>query len=359
MRDAQPVPAGMKPVDANDAPRDKRRTFDKRHYDAQALSAKLQSQGMIVDLATALPYLRQVGGYRLKGYWYQWQDPGTKKFRKGTHFNDVIDRYEFDRELRRITGTVLERIELMVRAVISNELSEREGPHWFMQESVFKLGPRNADPAKISFLQKVQTEVKRMKDKPFVAHYLDKYYEPSLPPSWAMSECLSFGTWSHAYFNLANPNYRKAISQRFGVPDARVFAQWLHVFSVLLNTVAHHGRLLGAQTSITPADYKGRGLIFNKERTFFVTASVINYICKRISRGPRWHSELKALFAAYPAIPVEGALGFPPDWEQKPGWIDQPAPAAKPAKPKKASAHKPKTTMEFALQAALNQSKMS
>ncbi|SAH83161.1 Abortive infection bacteriophage resistance protein [Bordetella ansorpii] len=322
---AQPAEAGAKQA-AGDA----RRVFNKVHLDPDELLAKLQKQGMAVDAQTALPYLTQVGGYRMKGYWYQWLDPESKTFRQGTHFDQIIERYEFDRELRRITGDALERIELMVRAAISNVMSKHHGPHWFENAALF-IGHTPA-PVKVQALQDakrkkslvelIAEEVDRMKKKPFIEHYQKKYKEPALPPSWAISECLSFGSWSTAYPTVADVGLRKEVSRKFKVEDPAVFRTWLHAFSVMRNTVFHHGRLLGANTSVTPAEYRKRDLRFDKEqqRTFYATATIINYVCKSIRRGPRWKSDLEALFAKYPNIPIGPALGFPEDWKNSPAW---------------------------------------
>jgi abortive infection bacteriophage resistance protein len=306
-----------------------RKVFDKPHLESEELLTKLQNQGMTVDATTALPYLREVDAYRMKGYWYQWQNPETKMFRPGTHFDQIIQRYEFDRALRRISADALERIELMVRATMSNVLSRHEGPHWFTKDAIFLPRLPKRTPPKFTLLTKVQEEVERMRDKQFIAHYLGKYNAPALPPSWAISECLSFGSWSHAYAYLANVSYRKQISRRFGVELPDVFASWLHAFSVLRNTVAHHGRLLGTQTSVTPRDYRDRGLVFSKHRTFFVTATAINYVCQRMVRGQCWKTELESLFSKFPSIPISDVLGFPLDWPERPGWRPTPVVAGK------------------------------
>ncbi|MDH1303240.1 Abi family protein [Achromobacter sp. GD03932] len=297
-----------------------RKAFDKPHLEPEALIVKLRGQGMVIDAKTALPYLRQIGGYRLKGYWYQWQDAETRRFRGHVHFDQVIRRYEFDRELRRITSDALERIELAVRTVMSNVLSRREGPHWFMKEDLFTWpqGWRHQ-----TFLEKVRDEIDRVRKKPFIAHYRATYDSPEFPPSWVVSECLSFGSWTHAYKGLANGEYRKEISRRFGVEACAVFDTWLYAFAVLRNTVAHHGRLLGAQTSVTPGDYRKRGLSFNRRRTFFVTASVISYIGARLGYGRSWEGDLQSLMERFPDIPVELGLGFPPNWREQPGWASQ------------------------------------
>lgn len=336
---AQPAETGLK----SHAPADTRQIFDKPHREAIELLRKLEERGMTVDQVSALPYVVQVGGYRMKGYWYQWQDPASKKFREPVHFDQVIERYEFDRLLRRITGDALERIELMVRATISNVMSKHEGAHWFMKDELFTIStdkrargevapnpdarPSNAPRKLKSLHERVAEEVSRMKRKPFIEHYQAKYREPALPPSWAISECLSFGSWSTAYPTLKELEYRKEISRRFKVENPDVFASWLHAFSVMRNTVFHHGRLLGALTGVTPKGYHRRDLRFehHEARTFFASATVINYVCESIKRGPHWKTDLEDLFAKYPAIPIQQALGFPADWTRRPGWGERQA----------------------------------
>lgn len=321
--DAQPAHAGT-----SEPPRGAKLAFSKPHLEPHDLMRKLMDQGMSIDETSALPYLRQVGGYRMKGYWYQWQDSRTKKFRHGAHFDHVIRRYEFDRELRRATADALERIELTVRTVISNVLSKHEGPHWFMKARIFKesrprgTGSNLARPGQRKpLLDKVREEVERMRDRSvFITHYLATYDNPALPPSWAISECLTFGSWSQAYRDLANTGYRKEISRRFKVEDPAVFVTWLHAFSVLRNLVAHHNRLIGIQSSVTPGDYRKAGLTFGKSRTFFVSATVIHYVCGSIKRGPDWRDSLEALFARYDDLNIEDLLGFPMDWRKRPGW---------------------------------------
>lgn len=286
---------------------------------------------MTVEANSALTYLRQVGGYRMKGYWYQWLDPCSKTFRPDTHFDRVIERYEFDRELRRITGDALERIELMLRTSISNVMSKHGGPHWFNDPSFFTMPQRatgtaankHRDQRQKTWRERLAVEVEQQRPhKPFIKHYRETFDEPALPPSWALSECLSFGSWSVMYPTLKHPTHRKEISRRFRVEDPVVFASWLHAFSVMRNTVFHHGRLVGSLTSVTPKSYHKQDLRFNaaRARTFFATATVINYACQSISHGTCWKTELEALFDKYSEIPIESLLGFPSNWSTAPGW---------------------------------------
>lgn len=81
-------------------------------------------------------YLRYTGYYRLSGYFLALQQHGSDvqphTFMEGITFNDVLDIYIFDRELRLLVIDAIERIEVAFRACISNTMSENNGPLWFM-----------------------------------------------------------------------------------------------------------------------------------------------------------------------------------------------------------------------------------
>src|SRR5699024_841861 len=103
--------------------------------------SKAERQGLIVDDAKrewAYNYIYFVGGYRLKGYWHHLVDPATKAFPAGYKFEQIVNRCEFDRELRMLTLAAIERLEIAVRVVIANYLSLKHSPHWFLDASLFK-----------------------------------------------------------------------------------------------------------------------------------------------------------------------------------------------------------------------------
>ncbi len=99
--------------------------FNKPASSPEQLLQKLERQGLVVDDARrewALSYMRFVGGYRLKGYWYHLVDPVTKAFPAGHRFEQIVSRCEFDRELRALTMAAIERLEIAVRVVMANYL---------------------------------------------------------------------------------------------------------------------------------------------------------------------------------------------------------------------------------------------
>jgi hypothetical protein len=111
--------------------------FTKPAIDLDTQIALLRSRGLLVpDEARAKHYLRFVGYYRLAGYSLPFQvnynADGSHRFLDGVSFDDVLDLYVFDRKLRLAVTDALERIEVAFRAELSQSMSERHGPHWYM-----------------------------------------------------------------------------------------------------------------------------------------------------------------------------------------------------------------------------------
>ena len=60
-------------------------------------------------------------------------------FKEGASFDDVIARYDFDRNLRLILFDAIEIIEVALRAKIINHLSQaKDSGLWYLDESLFE-----------------------------------------------------------------------------------------------------------------------------------------------------------------------------------------------------------------------------
>lgn len=64
----------------------------------------LKSRGLLFrDETQAAHWLKNISYYRFKGYWWDMQsDRLNHQFNPNSYFEDVIDRYNFDRHLRLI-----------------------------------------------------------------------------------------------------------------------------------------------------------------------------------------------------------------------------------------------------------------
>jgi abortive infection bacteriophage resistance protein len=208
--------------------------FAKLALTPQALLAKLKGQGLVVDDdATALKYIGYIGHSRLKSYWYQLQD-GAKNFYPNTTFEQVRQRYECDREIRAMIMESVERLEVAVRTVICNLLSLKHTPHWYLKTEIFAPKKRSGIG---QMLSKIENEVERASSHVYIKAYYSSYDDPYLPPSWAMSECVTLGTWSKIFAMLRDPADRKSVSSRFGITQVEVFESWLHTLTVLRNMI--------------------------------------------------------------------------------------------------------------------------
>jgi abortive infection bacteriophage resistance protein len=295
-------------------------SYQKKASSPEFLLQKLEARGLNISQGTrtlALDYLRGVGAYRLKGYWFHLVDPVSKRFPPGASFDEVLARCDFDRELRAAAGAAIDRLEVAVRAAIADGLSLKHSPHWFLEPSVFKP---TREWGMGQLIRKIEEEVRRAEGKRFVEHYFSKYDDPYLPPSWVISECVSFGLWSRTYSILRDVNDKKAISRRFSIDEPDVFKSWIHNLTVIRNLVAHHGQILRVKLGVAPANYKKAGIKFRDQKSFFATATVIQYLLRQTKLPNTWVADLDDIFAKYPSIsPSE--LGFPASWKSEPGWV--------------------------------------
>ncbi len=178
--------------------------YNKPALSNAALLARWQAKGLTVaNPADAERALNFIGYFRLRGYALPLMTPtpAGRQFKPGTTFDEILARYELDRDLRRITLGQLERIEIAVRTVISNVMSLQYGPFWYLNHPAQVLGHApglsgRPEPFKLGgFLSDVERETRRSKDA-FAQHYFGTYTEPLLPPSWLVAECVPFGKWS-------------------------------------------------------------------------------------------------------------------------------------------------------------------
>ena len=99
----------------------------------------LKNRGLIIpDKDRAYRYLENVGYFRLTGYMYHLQaNDGSHHFKEGISFNDIILHYEFDKNLRVLVMEYLERIEVSLRAKLTDVYSTVHGFFWYNNQDLF------------------------------------------------------------------------------------------------------------------------------------------------------------------------------------------------------------------------------
>lgn len=327
------------------------RAFTKPPLDELGQLELLESRGLqIQDRTRARRLLGVATLFRLTPYMRPFQDAADPEhaFRPGTRLTQIIDIYRFDSLLRQQVMGALERVEVAVRAALSNHMATQYGAHWYTDSGCFnRKYDHSRLVAEMSNLMQVerqkfeheraliersrvpdhvkQLRVENRKRDNYMRYYAETYNDPAFPPSWAMVEELSLGAISHLYKGLGRDRDRKAIAERFGLPQ-HVLQSWLHTLTFIRNICAHHARLWNRELAVSPgwpdvlAAY-GQGA---NRRRFFTLSMMLVYLLEHIGPDAGWLSKLRHLLADYPQIPMR-AMGMPDDWEQRLDAIKQQA----------------------------------
>ena len=197
------------------------RPFDKPALSVEQQLELLKQRGLqVANDERAMRFLEVVTLFRLSPYMRPFQETNPEHtFKPGSTLKAVVDIYRFDGSLRRITMDAIERVEVAIRAAISNHMCPKYGPDWIADASIFsssyshgdllrplrdqlgkernKLGREIDRIKKSSRADQVQQQriENRMRDNYF-RFYGSTYSHPELPPAWAVLEELSLGTVS-------------------------------------------------------------------------------------------------------------------------------------------------------------------
>lgn len=316
---------------------DPRRTYSKPALRESELIARWQQRGLLVpDEQRALRYLRHIGYYRLSAYVRSFEAGQRDLYRPGTTFDDVLRLYVFDRRLRLHVLDAIERIEVALRAAISDHLSRKAGPHWYEDPQHFKIRAvqtkllREVDDM-LAAQRRRQPERGLGRDRfaSALEHYVSHFDEPQRPPTWIAFEELSFGTTRSVYDALADRDTQHSIARSLGVTQP-VLSSWLKCYQRVRNICAHHGRLWNRGLGVYPVLSKSRSIRWvanpssitgegwRRQRLFPVLVSLQTILCT-ISPRSTWGARLHDLVAATPSI-SRRAMGFPEDWFDDPFW---------------------------------------
>ncbi len=285
---------------------------------------KLKDHGLDVsDPAGAAFYLSQLNYYRLAAYCLPFeQDHATHQFQSGARFEDVLNLYFFDRELRLLTLDAIERIEVSLRTQMAYHFSHNHAtahPHL--------LAGNFSDPVTYGgLITKLANDVAQSKED-FIKHLTRKYEEP-LPPVWAVVELMTIGQLSKWFSAISARSDRQDISRIYGL-DEKVMTSFCQHLSLVRNHAAHHSRLWNRDfTKTMMLPHRGPDTLVNslqhlpdsdrRLRKISNTFVMIAYLMDVISSGHHWKQRLKDLISRH-SIDTQ-KMGFPADWQERPIW---------------------------------------
>ena len=196
----------------------------------------LESRGLsIPDKELAATFLLENNYYRISGYSLTLRNNDV--FFPSATFNNIIDIYTFDQELRHILMKYIEIIEVKLKSCYAHEFSRQFGPEAYLSSQFF------TDPIKHSEIF-AKSEKLKLQIKPheaFLKHFIDELNAPV--PLWAYVELFSIADISILY-KISTPEFKPSVAKYFNLEDKPwLLENFMHSMTILRNLCAHGSRI--------------------------------------------------------------------------------------------------------------------
>lgn len=175
--------------------------------------------------------------YRISGYSLTLRDHDT--FFKHTRFQNIIDIYNFDYELRHILMKYLEIIEVKVKSTYAYYFSKIFGPDAYLNKSNFT---DNEQYEKTISKINEQKEA-RLPHEPYLKHFVNDLHIDV--PIWTMVDLMTIADISHLY-SISLLQLQESVAMEFGFNmsnKVNIFKKLLKGMTIIRNLCAHGSRL--------------------------------------------------------------------------------------------------------------------
>lgn len=246
---------------------------------------KLKDRGLIMEDAEKVKaVLLDIGYYRFGSYLFPYEVtyPSKKernhKLKASTHFEDALDLYCFDSDLRMLLLQYITRIEINLRTYITYYVSNqyRTNPYWFVDESIMVT----------DFIESFDTEIytEQFKKHPVISDHHKKYPEDAYAPAWKTVEHMTFGAVFKLFLSISDKEVQSAIASHYKVDKLSIFTSYFNAIRYLRNQCAH-GDVLFDMKLATPLKSGPAGKFNSFTNSNIIGAiEVVKYFLKQISR---------------------------------------------------------------------------
>ena len=258
----------------------------------------MKSRGLtIVNTDKAREILLDIGYYRLGFYLFPFEKsfPNLRnrshEYINGASFEDAVNLYYFDFDLRLLLMRYLNRIEIKFRTLLIYHLSNKYAstPIWFVNQSIVSKDYAN------DFEQKIYTP--DFKRNPVIHRHHQKNPLDRFAPAWKTLEFMTFGAVLKLYEQLENKDDKILIANKFGIRQVVTFENYMHTVRQVRNACAH-GQLLYDIHLPRRINRGPAGQIPQESGNLIGALRVIKYIVEQISsnRATEMKSKIKYLY---------------------------------------------------------------
>lgn len=285
--------------------------------------SQLQERGLqINNPKVTLITLSHISYYRLSAYWHPYRKRDLEgnvldEFVANALFEEVLNRYEFDRKLRLLILDAIERIEVSLRTRITYYLAHQYGVYGH-------TNPANFHPKfwHQKWLEEVEGKEALRSQEEFIRHFKNTYQGFPRLPIWVATEIISLGALSRLFEGLW-PYDRRAISEVYGL-HPKTLVNWLHVLTYVRNICAHHARLWNRQLAIRPA-LQGLAKDWMSPKTpcnnkLFIVVLILKRLLDVNHNGSDWQRNFEELMSSLNQL-LHKDMGFPDNWQKHSLWV--------------------------------------
>lgn len=286
---------------------------DKEFKTIEEQLAILESRGLqISDKAAAGDFLHRNNYYRVSGYSLTLRSHDV--FYPSASFQNIVDIYAFDHDLRHILLKYIEIIEVTVKSVYSYEFTKVYGATGHYDSANFTDETTHTDIMRKADLQKDS----RLPHEAYLKHFVNELQQNI--PLWAFVDLLTISNISFLY-KISQPAIKLAVANAMGLTKRgdEVLERFMHHMTIIRNLCAHGSRLYNRLFEQKPWLSKcERALLIPLPDGTQDNAHLYGFILimRRLLRPEEFSSmkaEIAALSEKYPFVNLR-YYGFREDW---------------------------------------------
>lgn len=202
------------------------------------LTMLLKDKGVIIsNEEEALKKIKKYSYYSIVNTYKDVFKDTNGNYKKNVTFDEIFALYSFDKNIRYIFLKYTLEIEVIIKALLSENIISKYGLDNFL---VFENFDTNMSKQSVEdILNRIKDELSNQNGKhDAVTHYMQNY---GFMPPYILTKILTFGELSKLYGILKQED-RQAISKEFKMSD-KLLKQILINLSMIRNICAHNDRL--------------------------------------------------------------------------------------------------------------------
>lgn len=297
-------------------------------FDEQIDYLKNEKHLIIPDEKYAREMLKQTCYHSLiVGYKNIFKDEKTGFYKEGTTFNDIVNLYHFDEDLRALLLEYFFRVEDQIRSLVSYYFCEKHGESQskYLDVNNYNVTRQNKHEVE-SMIHIFSNIANKSTDNEAIVHARTKHKNV---PLWILVTTLTFGN-IYKLFSFLTPDIKQKIVSSYPHLKADELESLLAVTNKFRNVCAHRERLFTYHAAISVPDlpvHDRLNIPFTEEGTYmygknglYSVVIALYYLLSEASFS-EFKSALSKLLniylhkeKVYPEAEFLDILGFPSNW---------------------------------------------